>query len=794
MAQTRSEIVAAMEHGDYVTAYCGFRYYAELGDADAQTYLGHMYYNGDGVSQDYAQAAKWYLRAAEQGDAFAQHVLAAMYDEGLGISHDYVQAYKWFDVAASRFKESQEASAFPQLSQSMEGLVTLYRDQVALKLSTAQLARAKRLAREWRPRTDAGSPPTRTWRAAVAAYEHEDYGTAYCGFREQAAQGDTHAQYNLGVMYYYGQGIPQDYAEASRWFRRSAEQDNADAQTYLGRMYYDGHGFVQDHSKAANWFRRAAEQGSVIANAWLGVMNANRPATAQTLSEGVTAAKRGDHVTAYRVFRHHAEQGDADAQAFLGATYDEGLGVPQNHSEAAKWYGRAARQGHAEAQFSLGVLHYGGVGVRQDYGGALTWYRRAAEQGHDGAQYNLGLMHYNGIGVPQSHADARPWFLRAAEQGHARSQFILGLMYYLGQGVSQDYTAAAQWYSRAAEQHDADAKFYIGLMYYHGEGYSRSYVDATRWFVRAAEQGHARSQFVLGLMYDEGLGVPQDYVRAHKWYNLAASRFHESEQREAAVRYRDQVALRLSPDQLAYAQRLAREWRPVDASDSPTPAPLPPDQSRPVLEEALTGSGFRVSAQGHFLTNAHVVRGCAEVQVPPASSVRVVAYDDAADLAILEAPSRTGTVAAFRQGRGIRAGASVMVLGYPLHGIVSSETIVSAGVVSALAGPGDDRRLIQITAPVQPGNSGGPALDSAGNVVGVVVSKLNALKIARETGDIPQNVNFAVAAGAARAFLDAEGVPYLTAPSDTPLAPDQVAAVGKEFTVLVECWKPKTRE
>lgn len=197
MAQTRSEIVAAMEHGDYITAYCGFRYHAEQGDADAQTYLGNMYYNGDGVSQDYVQSAKWYLRAAEQGDAFAQHVLAAMYDEGLGVSQDYVQAYKWFDVAASRFRASQESSTVPQLSQSMESLVTLYRDQVALKLSTAQLAHAKRLAREWRPRIDAGSSPTRTWRAAVAAYEREDYGTAYCGFREHAAQGDTRAQYNL---------------------------------------------------------------------------------------------------------------------------------------------------------------------------------------------------------------------------------------------------------------------------------------------------------------------------------------------------------------------------------------------------------------------------------------------------------------------------------------------------------------------------------------------------------------------------------------------------------------------
>ena len=90
---------------------------------------------------------------------------------------------------------------------------------------------------------------------------------------------------------------------------------------------------------------------------------------------------------------------------------------------------------------------------------------------------------------------------------------------------------------------------------------------------------------------------------------------------------------------------------------------------------------------------------------------------------------------------------------------------------------------------MQPGNSGGPVLDVADNVVGVVVAKLDAIKIAQSTGDIPQNVNFAVSAGAARAFLNAEGVPYETAPSDPAAEPAEVAAAAGKFTVLVECWK-----
>lgn len=80
-------------------------------------------------------------------------------------------------------------------------------------------------------------------------------------------------------------------------------------------------------------------------------------------------------------------------------------------------------------------------------------------------------------------------------------------------------------------------------------------------------------------------------------------------------------------------------------------------------------------------------------------------------------------------------------------------------------------------------------MTAAGNAAGVVVAKLNAIKIARATGDIPQNVNFAVSAGTARAFLDSEGVAYETAPSGTARAPEDVAAAAKRFTVLVECWK-----
>ena len=172
----------------------------------------------------------------------------------------------------------------------------------------------------------------------------------------------------------------------------------------------------------------------------------------------------------------------------------------------------------------------------------------------------------------------------------------------------------------------------------------------------------------------------------------------------------------------------------------------------------------------------------------------VVARDAGNDLALLKAPVRL-PVAAIREDRGIRAGDSVVAVGFPLPGLLASEANVTTGTVSALAGIGNDTRFLQMTVPVQPGNSGGPLLDLEGRVVGVVVGKLDALKVASVTGDIPQNVNFAIKAGVVRSFLDASGVAVarrdLLAEPAYPitLSPAAVGADAKAFTVLVECWE-----
>jgi hypothetical protein len=126
-------------------------------------------------------------------------------------------------------------------------------------------------------------------------------------------------------------------------------------------------------------------------------------------------------------------------------------------------------------------------------------------------------------------------------------------------------------------------------------------------------------------------------------------------------------------------------------------------------------------------------------------------------------------------------------LGYPLSGLLATEANISVGNVSALSGMADDSRYLQISAPVQPGNSGGPLRDGSGHLVGIVSGKLNALRMARFTGDIPENVNFALKSEVARTFLDSKRITYQTARSYNQLSPADVGDMGRPFTVYIEC-------
>ena len=130
----------------------------------------------------------------------------------------------------------------------------------------------------------------------------------------------------------------------------------------------------------------------------------------------------------------------------------------------------------------------------------------------------------------------------------------------------------------------------------------------------------------------------------------------------------------------------------------------------------------------------------------------------------------------------------MIVAGYPLQGLLTSKASVTTGIISALAGPKEDKKLVQITAPVQPGNSGGPVLDQHGNVVGIVVSKLNVFKVASVIEDVPQNVNFAIKAGVIANFLETTPIsPVFSVESSGSLSLADLAERAKSISLFLKC-------
>jgi len=213
--------------------------------------------------------------------------------------------------------------------------------------------------------------------------------------------------------------------------------------------------------------------------------------------------------------------------------------------------------------------------------------------------------------------------------------------------------------------------------------------------------------------------------------------------------------------------------------------------SRPPADPAsFSGTGFCVHADGYVLTNHHVIDGAREIlgrSPRQRCRLELVFVDPTNDLALLRADVSLPGVAVFRDGRQAQLGEAVIVIGYPLGGLLGSGPQVTTGNISSLIGPGDDTRSLQFTAPTQSGNSGGPLLDSEGAIVGVVSSKLNAVRVHEMTGDIPQNVNFAIKAALARGLLEAVGIDYQSRATRATRSTADIAAEARDFVVKIEC-------
>lgn len=198
--------------------------------------------------------------------------------------------------------------------------------------------------------------------------------------RARAEVGNAPAQFNMGVRYDNGDGVPQDYHEAVRWYKMAADQGYAAAQYNLGVCYYKGEGVPQNPFEAVKWYLKAAEQGDTL------------------------------------------------AQYNLGSAYENGDGAAKDSAEAFKWWREAAEHGFAKAAHNLGFLYYNGKGVAKDWDQAIKWWRVAAEEGEAGSQYELGICYSKGEGAIKDNVEAYKWYNLAAAQGYEDARHNLTIL------------------------------------------------------------------------------------------------------------------------------------------------------------------------------------------------------------------------------------------------------------------------------------------------------------------------------------------------------------------------------
>ena len=338
----------------------------------------------------------------------------------------------------------------------------------------------------------------------------------------------------LGCRLLYLMG---SYEEALAQCQKDVGNKQSDAAEVLTLMYKNGQGVTQSNAEADKWARIASKlqnedskfrsAATTVDEYWI---------VCQSVFSG-----RGDYENTTEACRKAADLGHREAQLQLAWRFANGYGVPQDQTEAAKWYRKAAERGDKNAQYELAknycTYEIVGVSAKQE---KEKWYLKAANQGHALAQYELATTYLN-EGRP-NYVEAIRWYRVAAESGDAKfkAQFVIKTHGFEFGDV---------------EVSIVESQYQLGKFYQRGQRVPQDYSEAIQWYRKAGEHGHRLAQFNLGQMYALGQGMLRDYVQAHMWLNLAAARGLPE-----AAKARDSLAEKMTTYQILKAQDMAKEW------------------------------------------------------------------------------------------------------------------------------------------------------------------------------------------------------------------------------------------
>lgn len=297
-----------------------------------------------------------------------------------------------------------------------------------------------------------------------------------------AEGGDEDAMRELAKRYLNGdEEVEADPVKAVFWYTRLAETDDSNAQFDLGLHYAKGHGVPRDFAKALYWMERAEENGDADAS---GLIEIYRDAAAAM---------------------EKASAGDAQAQADMAAVLTRMAGVldqagsEKDYTEAFAMAQKSAAQNNGDGIWALALAYEHGRGVEQDVDKALEWYRKGAELGHAKSMHNLGCYYMRGDYLQEDKPRAIALCRKAAEQGYDMAEFFMAKVYETGDGVEEDLEQAWFWGEKAAVHANAEIQYQVAKLYTYSDenGDILNPERARYWLTKAAEQGHEMAYNML---------------------------------------------------------------------------------------------------------------------------------------------------------------------------------------------------------------------------------------------------------------------------------------------------------
>ncbi len=578
---------------------------------------------------------------------------------------------------------------------------------------------------------------------ALAALSRQDAGPLFVAARREAVRGGIDAQHLLGLLYREGIGTTRDPVQAALWLSRAAANNNPLAQ--LVRCV-DSTGLP-----GASDCNLAAEAG---------VPRARAIVASRQIEQGQ------DIEGALALLADAAGQGDSLALILLGRLHYDGFDASYEPAKAVSYWQRASLQGDAEAYRLLGLAYLEGEGVEQETNHAFELFLEAAHRGDPHAQHLVGIAYSDGYHLPFDRVQSLGW-VNLAREG------LRGMVGY--DEVAEDYKRLLSGLSRAET---LQAEAFVRAFQPIADERGALFIPGPL-FTRRLQEGLAAAGFspgaIDGLMGD---ATHEAVTRFLASFGLSSSRMN-------------QLTLSIVATVLQTHGRETGEPRLASGPYNPgTPVDLPrgfDDLNVAQRQLYSYGTGFFV-ADGVVVTNNHVIQACREVRIEGLGETQTIGTDPAADLALLHVDHTPDRIARLRD-RDPRQGESVYVYGYPLRTLLSKGAVMTEGMVNALAGVSDDQGQMQISAAVQPGNSGGPLIDRSGLVVGIVAARIRDEIVLAGAGAVPQNVNFAVKMPALYDLLDVHGVSVARADSAPRLDAVDVADEARAYTVAIECWR-----